>query len=125
MAQPRSSLKFFKYAEDFESYKAGQTIVEEGKPGNLMYVVKSGKVDLRVRGKTVETLEPGGIFGEMALLDNEVRSATAVAATDCQLVPIDEKRFQHYVQQTPYFAIEVMRVMAQRLRRMDKEASKG
>ena len=84
-----------------------------------MYIVKEGEVDILVHGKTVETVGPGEILGEMALIDQNPRSATAVARTDCQLVPIDEKRFTFLVQQTPYFSIEVMRIMARRLRQMD------
>jgi CRP-like cAMP-binding protein len=57
------------------------------------------------------------MFGEMALIDREPRSATAVAETDCELVVIDKRRFWFLVQETPYFAEIVMRVMADRLRR--------
>jgi len=84
-----------------------------------MYILKEGEVDILVHDKIVETIGPGEILGEMALIDQNPRSATAVARTNCQLVSIDEKRFTFLVQQTPYFAIEVMRVMARRLRQMD------
>ena len=56
----------------------------------------------------------------MAMIDGAPRTATAVARSDCKLFPVDEKRFQFLVQQTPYFAIEVMRVLAGRLRRVDQ-----
>jgi len=55
--------------------------------------------------------------GEMALIDSSARSATAVARTDCELIPVDDKRFMFLVQQTPFFAIHVMRVLADRLRK--------
>ena len=110
-----------RFAGDFETFAAGQPIFTEGQPGNVMYIVKDGEVDLSVHGKIVETLGPGGILGEMALLDRKPRSATAVARTDCQLVPINEGRFQFLVQQTPYFSLEVIRVLAHRLRHMDEE----
>jgi CRP-like cAMP-binding protein len=58
----------------------------------------------------------GGIFGELAIVDGAPRSLSATAATDCDVVRIDEKRFRYLVQETPYFAQEVMRVMAERLR---------
>jgi CRP/FNR family cyclic AMP-dependent transcriptional regulator len=111
-----------RFAGDHESFFAGQEIFAEGQPGDLMYVVKEGEVDVIVHGKVVETVGSGGIFGEMALIDRIPRSATAVAKTDCQLVPINEARFQFLVQQTPYFAIEVMRVLAHRLRQMDAQS---
>jgi CRP-like cAMP-binding protein len=59
----------------------------------------------------------------MALLDKEPRSTTAIANTDCRLVPVDQKRFTFLVQQTPYFAIEVMQIMAERLRRLNSMLS--
>ena len=121
---PRSSLKFLKYANDVETYHAGDVIFQEGDPGKVMYVVKAGVVDLRILDQTVETVEANSVLGEMALLDNDVRSATAVAASDCQLVPITAEKFLFLVRQTPYFALEVMQIMAQRLRRMNELARK-
>ena len=123
MSKKRSSLKFLKYADTFNTFRAGDVIFREGDKGEIMYVVKAGNVDLVVLGRTVETLESGDILGEMALLDNYPRSATAKAATDCQLVPIDGEKFQFLISQTPYFAIEVMQIMARRLRHMNQEAT--
>ena len=65
-------------------------------------------------------LAANDIFGEMALIDNQPRSATAVAVTDVELVPVSEKQFLFLVGQTPYFALKVMRVLAQRLRATNK-----
>jgi len=110
----------FRNAEDFQTFTAGQTIFEQGQPGDLMYVVKEGEVDLLVNGTVVETLEAGDMFGEMALIEKLPRSATARAKADCQVVPINEKRFTLLVPQTPYFALTVMRTMSERLRRMDE-----
>jgi CRP-like cAMP-binding protein len=84
-----------------------------------MYVIKEGEVDILVNDKVIETVGPGGIVGETALIDTHPRSATVVAKTDCQLVPIDEKRFTFLIQQTPYFSLQVMRVLVERVRRMD------
>jgi CRP/FNR family transcriptional regulator, cyclic AMP receptor protein len=123
MANRRTSLKFLKYADDFKTFHTGDVIFKEGDRGDQMYVVKAGNVELRVVGQTVETLESGDILGEMAMLDNEPRSATAVAATDCQIVPIDQTKFQFLLKETPYFAIEVMQIMARRLRRMNRETA--
>jgi CRP-like cAMP-binding protein len=55
----------------------------------------------------------------MALIDRRPRSATAIAKTDAHLVRIDERRFQFMVQQTPFFALEVMRTIVRRLRDMN------
>ena len=83
-----------------------------------MYAVVEGEVQIVVRGQVVEAVGEGGIFGEVALLDDRPRSASAIASTDCKVAVIDLKRFGVLVQQTPFFAVEVMRVMAERLRRI-------
>ena len=118
MATP--SIKTFRNETNVVTFAAGQTIFEEGGPGDVMYVVQEGTVDIMVRDHLVETVGPDGIVGEMALLDTTFRSGTAIARTDCKLVPLNETRFKIYVHNTPFFAIQVMRVMADRLRRMDK-----
>jgi len=100
-----------------EAFSAGSTVFEEGEPGDRLYVVKSGSVSLSTEGRRLETVGPGGLFGEMAVIDREPRSATAVADEDSELVAIDKRRFWFLVQETPYFAEIVMRVMAERLRR--------
>jgi CRP/FNR family cyclic AMP-dependent transcriptional regulator len=103
-----------------QCFRAGETIFRQGEPRTFMFVVNEGEVEIRIGEKVVEVVGPAGIFGEMAMIDGAPRTATTVARTDCKLVPIDAKRFQFLVQQTPYFAIEVMRVLASRLRRVDQ-----
>jgi len=98
---------------------AGDTIFSEGSPGDIAYVVTEGEIELSIHGSAVETVGTGGIFGEMALIDSQARSATATAKTDAKVVPIDQRRFLYLIQNTPFFAVEVMHVMAERLRRMD------
>ena len=109
-------LPFFQNAEDFDSFLSGQIIFKRGDPGTVMYVIKSGEVELHIEDRVFATLSTGGILGEMALIDNQARSLTAIAKTDCQLVPVDQKRFNFLVQQNPFFAIEVMKIMSERLR---------
>jgi CRP/FNR family transcriptional regulator, cyclic AMP receptor protein len=99
------------------SYSAGNIIFKEGEPRDSMYVVQEGEVELKVGGQVVETVGPDGFFGEMALIDQGPRSATAVAKTNCSLIPINEKRFLYMVEETPFFAITVMRTLSTRLRR--------
>jgi len=72
------------------SFSAGSVIFAEGQKRDSMYVVKSGEVELKVRGKPVEVVGKDGFFGEMALVDQALRSATAVAKTDCVVIPISE-----------------------------------
>lgn len=112
------TINLFRNATDTESFSPGQVLFEEGDAGDLMYVVNEGEVDIVFRNTVLETVGPGGILGEMALIENKPRSATAVARSDVKVVPINQKRFAFLVQQTPLFSIQVMRVMADRLRRM-------
>ena len=112
-------ITLFRDSNDAVPVDAGQALFREGQSGDAFYVVCAGEVDVLVGDELVETVGPGGIVGEMALIDGGPRSASAVARTPARVVKLDEKRFQFLVQQTPNFAIQVMRVMADRLRRMD------
>jgi CRP-like cAMP-binding protein len=102
---------------EIEQFSAGETIFSTGDEADRMYVISEGSVALSIDGAVVETLAAGGLFGEMAVIDREPRSATAVAESDSTLVAIDKRRFWFLVQETPYFAEIVMRVMSHRLRR--------
>ena len=104
-------------------YAAGDVIFAEGDKGDTMYVVRTGEVTIEHSGRVMETLSGGGIFGEMALIDGSARSATVRAKTDCEVAPINEKTFLFLVHETPFFAIAVMRTLADRLRRMDVGAA--
>ena len=105
--------------DDLVLLPAGEALFKTGEPGTLMYVLKEGTVEIRVRGTVVETAEAGTLLGEMALIDSGPRSADVIAMSDCKLVPIDKRRFLFLVQQTPNFSIHVMHVMADRLRKVD------
>ena|SRR5215469_3172670 len=98
-------------------YSAGHVIFEEGQTRDFMYVVKTGEVDLMIRQQVVETVTEDGFFGELALIDQTPRSATAIAKTDCALIQIDETQFLSLVQEAPFFALIVMRTLAARIRR--------
>jgi CRP-like cAMP-binding protein len=101
-------------------YAPGDVIFAEGDPGDKMYVIRSGEVEILLDGRVLEVLTSGGIFGEMALIDGAARVATARAKTACEVAPISEKTFLFLVHETPFFAISVMRTLAGRLRRMDQ-----
>lgn len=116
------AISLFRTATDYETFPAGTTVFQQGDAPTTMFVVKSGEVDLFINGLLVATLGEGEIFGEMALIDKSPRSADAVCKTDCELVPITESRFTFLVQQTPFFAIQVMRIIADRLRAMNERA---
>ena len=111
--------ELFRHETDLLELSAGQTLFNEGEPADLMYVLMSGTVMIMVNNRMVETAEAGAIIGEMGMIDEGARSATVVAKSDCRLVPIDRKRFNFLIQQTPNFALHVMRVIAKRLRKTD------
>ena len=100
--------------------KAGSVIFREGEEAHELFVIKSGQVRIQLGNRTLAELSANDVFGEMALIDNEPRSATALAVTDVELVALSEKQFLFLVGQTPYFALKVMRVLAQRLRVTNK-----
>ena len=97
-------------------FKAGDVIFRRGDPAHELFIVQSGEVEIRFGNRVLETLPQYSIFGEMALIDSAPRSATAIACSDAKLVPVSEKQFLFLISNTPYFALNVMRVMARRLR---------
>jgi len=83
------------------AFKAGSVIFREGDEAHELFVIKSGQVRIQIGNRTVNELAADSIFGEMALIDGEPRSATAIAMTDVELVPVSEKQFLFLVSQTP------------------------
>lgn len=111
-------LQLFKDSDTALTFADGSRIFSEGDaPGGLMYVVVEGEVDIIVNGALVDTIGAGTCLGEVGLVDKGPRTATAVARGDCRLEPIDARRFQFMVQQTPYFALEMLETLAARLRK--------
>jgi CRP-like cAMP-binding protein len=102
--------------DEVRNFRAGEIIFKAGDAGHEFFVVKSGQVAVRLGNRTLQTLEEGEVFGEMALIDNEPRSATVVAETDCVVVPVGEKQFLFMTSEAPYFALSLMRVLVRRLR---------
>jgi CRP-like cAMP-binding protein len=100
------------------SYGAGHTIVKEGQAGALMYVVLQGRVAIQVGGSLVEIVGPGGVFGEMALVDRTPRLATGIAETDCKLLAIDRSAFLYLVQNSRRFAASLLAAVSDRARFM-------
>ncbi|MFZ2162418.1 MAG: cyclic nucleotide-binding domain-containing protein [Sideroxyarcus sp.] len=113
-------IELFRHETGLQSLKAGQTLFHEGERGNLMYVIMSGTAMILVNNRVVEITEAGAIVGEMAMIEDATRTATVVAKSECMLLPIGIERFNLLVQQTPGFALHVMRVIADRLRKTDE-----
>ena len=111
-------INIFKNASNFQIYEPGAVIFQRGEQSDCMYAVVDGEIDILVDGKVIDTARAGSLIGEMALIDNSPRSATAQAKTQVKVVPVSQKHFLFMVQQTPFFSIQVMQIMAERLRRL-------
>ena len=112
-------LSMFATDENTQVYEPGAVIFQAYDMGSEMYIVVDGEVELSIDSKVLEVIGPGQPFGEMALIDQAPRVATATAKTRCKLIVIPEKRFLFMVQQAPEFALQIMKVMADRLRKMN------
>jgi CRP/FNR family transcriptional regulator, cyclic AMP receptor protein len=97
-------------------YDRGKPIVQEGQAGLRMYAVLEGRVAVTIGGGVVERLGPGGVFGELALIEQTPRLASAVAETDCSLLPINRTAFLLLVKTSPEFAGSLLGSLAERLR---------
>jgi CRP-like cAMP-binding protein len=97
-------------------YQRGNVIMVTGQTGALMYVVLEGRVAISIRGAAIERVGPGGVFGEMALVDQSPRSANAAAETDCALLAINRTVFLTLVKTDPTFGISLLASTAERVR---------
>ena len=111
------------------TYQKSDIIFEEGSTGSEMFLIHSGKVALlakqnKAEAVTLAILNPGDFFGEMALVDDQVRNASAVAADDnTRIIALDKPKFLFMVRQQPQFALSVMHTLCQRLRDLDRRLS--
>jgi CRP-like cAMP-binding protein len=113
------TLHLFRNEPDVIVVAAGEYIFRKGELAKVMYLIIEGEVDLMLGDTVVEVAKEGSFIGEMALIEDEPRSASARARGDCRVFPIDEARFQLLVKETPFFALQMMKTLARRLRTMD------
>jgi hypothetical protein len=98
----------------------GDVLFKAGDPGNAMFVLLDGSLDVLADNQLVEQASRGAIIGEMALIDQSPRSGTVVAREASTLAKLDTARFQRLIQQNPFFATQVMKVLVERIRRNDR-----
>lgn len=112
----------FRHDPQVVEVPAGGFLFHEGEPSDgKMYVLAVGKAKVLLGGEMLEHVIPSGLVGEMGLIEPEsMRSASVQALTDCDFVGIDQRRFHFLVEQMPHFAMEVMRILASRLRHSDE-----
>ncbi len=113
-------LELFRDEPHIVVLQPGEILFKEGDPSASMYVVKTGTLIIRSGSVVYENVGPGGIVGEMGIVETYMpRSAMVYALTLSELVEVREQRFLELVLQTPSFALTVMRVLSRRLRHMD------
>jgi CRP-like cAMP-binding protein len=117
--------ELFRHENDALKLASGDSLFREGDKGEKTYVVLEGEMEVLLGDFLLETVGPGALIGEMALIDDSPRTATAVAKTSSRLAEIDRRRFHFLVQQTPHFATHVMKTLADRLHRMNVVAAAG
>ena len=105
-------------------FMPGKTIIKAGEPGVLMYLVRSGRVEITADGRTLERVGVGGVFGEMALVDQATRAANAVAETECELMKVNRSQLYQLVKAYPSFALSLLKVVAQRLQAVTSKSPK-
>ena len=102
----------------------GETLFLEDDAGDCMYIVIRGMVNIVTFGRELEDVGPGGVIGEIALIDDGLRSASAIAAEQTDVLIIDRNAFRKLVRKEPQFALDVMRIMAGRVRQSTPEGKK-
>lgn len=112
-----AKLDMFKKEKGLVEVPAGEVIFEAGAAADNMFVVVEGEVEISKDGRVLDTAGPGDAVGEMALIEERARAATVTASSDVKIALISKARFEYLVSQHPFFALDVMEQMADRLRR--------
>ncbi|MDJ0553650.1 MAG: cyclic nucleotide-binding domain-containing protein [Microcoleaceae cyanobacterium MO_207.B10] len=121
MLEPAKTVSLFQKQPEQKIFAPGDQIFEDGEEGDVMYGIIEGVVELFVNGQVVEIIKTGDVFGEGALVHEEhTRASTAIAKTECKLAYLDQERFLFVVQETPMFALYVIRSYSDRLRRLKR-----
>lgn len=113
---PAVALAFFKSAGSPEAASQGETIFAENDTQSRIYLLLRGEVSLVAAGKPIGTVKAAEIFGELAVIDGAPRSASALAATPCRFIALDEEKFTHALRLQPAFALMLMSTLIHRLR---------
>jgi len=109
-------------------YRTGETIIRQGEVGDCMYVIQAGKVEVIKedggREVSLAVLGEGDYFGEMAIFEKDVRSATVRPVGEVRVLTIDRKMFLQKIHQDPSLAFRIMQKMSHRIRDLDNEVTR-
>ena len=109
-------LEMFRYSKKYDTYLPGDTIFKKGSMGGIMYIILEGEIEIYVDGSVVGKLFDGQVLGEMELVEDEPRSATAIAKTETKIVPIDRETFLFIIKEEPLFALFVIKDLSHKIR---------
>lgn len=107
-------------AADEITMEAGTIVVDQGEMGREAFIILSGEITIKRNNRKIASLGAGDIVGELSLLDHGPRTATAVCATECTLLVIDQRRFINVLDDVPSIAHKLMGALASRIRVMDR-----
>ncbi len=105
-----------------EEYEQGTLIFREGEIGDCMYIIHQGEVRIHKSNTTLAILKEKEVFGELSLLDSEVRSASATTHADCSLFRIDQEPFYELIENRPEVAKGFIKILCQRLRAQNEKS---
>jgi CRP/FNR family transcriptional regulator len=110
-------------------YRDGEDIILQGETGDSMYVVQSGRVEVLQNSETggeqhLAFLDAGDFFGEMAVFEKEVRSATVRAAGEARVLRIDKKMLLRRIREDPLLAVNLLKTMSHRVRELNAEVAR-
>ena len=120
-----SFLHYFQHARTVITLAPGETLFAEGEAGDVIYGLLEGDIGLMIGDRQIDQVGPGALIGEMALVDKSPRSASAIALTECRLAEVDQRQFLFMVHESPMFALDVIREMGARLRRLHAQGNDG
>ena len=114
---PVRTIEIFQKTPSPQTFLAGEVIFKEGQPGNIVYGIIEGEVDLLAKGQVVETIKRGDVFGQGALVQSEgTRASTAIAKTDCLIAWLDRQHFLFAIEHTPMCAVDLLKSFSTRTR---------
>lgn len=109
-------------------YRDGEVIIRQGNSGDSMYVIQGGRVEVIQQTdqgdeQHLAFLDAGDFFGEMAVFEKELRSATVRAAGEARVLKIDKKTLLRRIQEDPLLAVNLLKTMSHRIRELDREVA--